>query len=51
MFSQVQKSPVGVQLYSFREQFKTDVSGTLKKIKQRNLLIILIEIMLSTFDN
>jgi sugar phosphate isomerase/epimerase len=37
MFSQVQKSPVGVQLYSFREQFKTDVSGTLKKIKDMGI--------------
>ena len=27
-------APVGLQLYSFREQFKTDVPGTLMKVKQ-----------------
>ena len=27
-------APVGLQLYSFREQFKTDVPGTLVKVKQ-----------------
>jgi sugar phosphate isomerase/epimerase len=37
MFSQTPKSPVGVQLYSFREQFKTDVSGTLQKIKDMGI--------------
>lgn len=28
------KGPVGVQLYSFREYFKTDVPGTLDKVKE-----------------
>jgi sugar phosphate isomerase/epimerase len=37
LFSQTQKSPVGVQLYSFREQFKMDVSGTLQKIKDMGI--------------
>jgi sugar phosphate isomerase/epimerase len=32
-FAQSQKSPVGVQLYTFREQFAQDVSGTMKKVK------------------
>jgi sugar phosphate isomerase/epimerase len=32
-FSQTETSPVGVQLYSFREQFKTDVRGSFQRIK------------------
>jgi sugar phosphate isomerase/epimerase len=32
-FAQSQKSPVGVQLYTFREQFAKDVSGTMQKVK------------------
>lgn len=33
-FSQtVKSSPVGVQLYSFREQFKTDTRGTFQRVK------------------
>ena len=27
-------APVGLELYSFREQFKTDVPGTLAKVRQ-----------------
>ncbi len=27
------KGPIGIQLYSFRDQFKTDVPGTLDKVK------------------
>jgi sugar phosphate isomerase/epimerase len=30
-------SPVGVQLYSFREQFKTDVRGTMQRIKDMGI--------------
>jgi sugar phosphate isomerase/epimerase len=32
-FAQSQKSPVGVQLYTFREQFAKDVPGTMQKVK------------------
>ncbi len=31
--AQAQKSPVGVQLYSFRDQFAKDVRGTMQKVK------------------
>jgi sugar phosphate isomerase/epimerase len=35
-FAQI-KSPVGVQLYSFREQFAKDVRGTFQKVKDMGL--------------
>jgi sugar phosphate isomerase/epimerase len=36
-FSQTQSAPVGVQLYSFREQFKTDVRGSFKRVKDMGI--------------
>jgi sugar phosphate isomerase/epimerase len=33
VFAQTPTSPVGVQLYSFREQFKTDVRGSFQRVK------------------
>jgi sugar phosphate isomerase/epimerase len=32
-YAQAPKSPVGVQLYSFRDQFAKDVRGTMQKVK------------------
>ena len=36
-FAQTAPSPVGVQLYSFREQFKTDVRGSFKRVKDMGI--------------
>ncbi len=32
--AQIKKSPVGVQLYSFRDQFAKDLPGTMKRLKE-----------------
>ena len=36
-YAQTQKSPVGVQLYSFRDQFAKDVRGTMQKVKDMGI--------------
>ncbi|MCU0355007.1 MAG: sugar phosphate isomerase/epimerase [Cytophagales bacterium] len=36
-YAQTQKSPVGVQLYSFRNQFAQDVRGTMQKVKDMGI--------------
>lgn len=38
--AQIKKSPVGVQLYSFREQFAKDVTGTMQKIKDMGITYV-----------
>jgi sugar phosphate isomerase/epimerase len=37
VFAQTSPSPVGVQLYSFREQFKKDVRGTCQRVKEMGI--------------
>lgn len=38
--AQAQQSPVGVQLYSFREQFAKDVRGTMQKVKDMGITYV-----------
>jgi sugar phosphate isomerase/epimerase len=37
MNAQIKKSPVGVQLYTFREQFAADIRGTMQKVKDMGI--------------
>lgn len=39
-FSLTAQDKVGVQLYSFRNQFKTDVPGTLKAIREMGITYV-----------